>query len=113
MTVDDSGFDDWLASQIAAVEQTLLGGGASCELDRRRATPTGLKRAEGRYMVLRLARRLRERGQGLQPLHGEADKARSLLAGSGALAHDRQWQAYHEGVLEAAAQVLAHAQRCA
>jgi hypothetical protein len=64
MEADGTGFEAWLAAEIAAVDESLVGGGASCQLDRRREAPPRLKHDEGRYAALRLARRLREHGEG-------------------------------------------------
>lgn len=106
MASDDSTFSAWLAAEIEAVEASLAGQGASCSLDRRREASPRLKHDEGRYAALRLARRLRERGETLQALRDEAEKARAFLASDSPLLRDLAWVAYQQGLLEAAAAAL-------
>lgn len=92
----------WLPVEIFEVEARLQGSGPTCQLDRQGASPPGLKEAEGRYFVLRRAARLLERGESLQALSAETDKARAFLAADEGLARNRSWAAYFKGVLEAA-----------
>lgn len=102
-----TGIEAWLGDEIAKIETSLAGQAPTCQLDRQRVSPPSLKYSEGRYFVLRQARRLLAQGQSLQPVQDQADKARAFLAGDGGpLAHDRQWVAYQQGVLEAAEAVL-------
>lgn len=93
----------WLSIEIANIEAALQGLGPTCQLDRQRASPPGLKETEGRYFILRRAVRLLERGEPLAVLVAEADKARAFLATGEGVARDRTWVAYFTGVLGAVA----------
>lgn len=53
----------WLAGEIGNLEASLESQGPTCQLDRQRAAPPGLKHVVGRYYVLRQARRLLGQGQ--------------------------------------------------
>lgn len=103
---------EWLTLELAQVEAAQQGGAPICQLDRLGNTPPALKRLEGRAFVLRRAARLIERGEGLERLRAEADKARLFLgptlAADGTPGPDRSalWQAYFEAVLEAVEQLL-------
>lgn len=91
----------WLSIEIAHVEAALQGQGPTCQLDRKHATPPSLKETEGRYAILRRARRLMERGESLIALAAEADKARAFIASGEGVVRDPAWLAYFKGVLRA------------
>ena len=99
----------WLSVELAAIEASLQGAGATCQLDRQGTSPPTLKATEGRYFVLRRAASLLERGQSLAPLRAEAEKARAFLAADTGLARNRAWAAYFAGVLKAVEDLSEHA----
>jgi hypothetical protein len=89
----------WLASEIAAVEAKLAANPPMCALDREGAAPPGLKELEGRYALLRRARRLLEDGGELSSLDHEVEKAERIAhASRGA---SPQWIGYARGLAEA------------
>lgn len=98
---------EWLTREIEAVEARLHGHGPVCQLDRKGESPPPLKEAEGRYFVLRRAARLLERGESLDALESEYQKAQGFTRADGAIAADPVWLAYFRGVLEAVEQMRA------
>jgi hypothetical protein len=102
---------EWLAREIAAVEARLQGHGPMCQLDRKGASPPSLKESEGRYAVLRRAARLLARGDGLDALEDEYQRAQAFTQGGSAVASDPVWTAYFRGVREAVEQLRALARQ--
>lgn len=98
---------EWLTREIEAVEARLQGHGPVCQLDRKGESQPPLKHAEGRYFVLRRAARLLERGESLDTLEGEYQKARAFARTASGIAADPVWAAYFRGVLEAVEQLRA------
>lgn len=91
----------WLESEVSAVEALLQGCGPTCQLDRQHATPPSLKALEGRYYVLRRAKRLLKAGQPLQALVSETRQARTTLEPNSGLARQAAAEAYAQAVLDA------------
>lgn len=89
----------WLASEIAEVEAKLAANPPMCTLDREGSAPPGLKELEGRYALLRRARRLLEAGRDLSSLDHEVQKAEMIAHASRDASP--QWIGYARGLSEA------------
>lgn len=90
---------DWLDAEIANVEAKLAENPPMCALDRQGAAPAGLKELEGRYALLRRARRVIETGGVLADLAHEVQKADMIARASRSASP--QWIGYARGVASA------------
>lgn len=93
----------WLEQEIAHVEAKLAANPPMCTLDRQGSTPPGLKELEGRYAMLRRARRLLEAGEDFAQLDLEVRKAEQIAQASRNASP--QWSGCARGAADAVADI--------
>lgn len=86
----------WLDAEIAHVEGRLAAQPPMCTLDRPGSAPPGLKELEGRYALLRRARKLIDTGGDLSDLGHEVHQAEQIARASPGASP--QWIGYARGV---------------